>query len=257
MLTDGGFRRAVQVTDDGQRPVGIQAYPLRSPGRLLARRLGRRPEATAAVPVDASELAKGHHWGVERVISRWGEHGARPEARPENDELFGSMVVEASIDVACTPLEAWRLATDITRIGEFSPECIGAAWIDGASGAEMGARFEGTNRIFDQATDTEYLWIRPCTVTAARPPKHFSYTVGDRYDGSPATQWDVLIEPSQVGCRLSQRFRHLSRRLSGLRHMADEDLARAEAIVNDRERGLLDGINQTLRTMKELLESTT
>jgi len=68
---------------------------------------------------------------VERVISRWGEHGARPEARPENNELFGSMVVEASIDVACTPLEAWRLATDITRIGD-SPQCIGAAWIDGA-----------------------------------------------------------------------------------------------------------------------------
>src|ERR1700674_198448 len=189
---------------------------------------GRRPEATAAVPVDASELAKGHHWGVEQVISRWGEHGARPEARPENDELFGSMVVEASIDVAWTPLAAWRLVTDIPRIGEFSPECIGAAWIDGASGPEMGARFEGTNRIFDQATDTEYLWIRPCTVTAALPPKHFSYTVGDRYDGSPATQWDVLIEPSQIGCRLSQRFRHLSRGLSGLRHMADEDLARAE-----------------------------
>jgi hypothetical protein len=116
----------------------------------------------------------------------------------------------------------------------------------------VGARFEGTNRVFDAATETELIWIRPCTVTAVQPPEEFSYTVGDRYDGSPATEWDVLIEPSQAGCRVSQRFRHLRRGLSGIRHMADEDLTSADTIVNDRKRDLLDGINHTFQAMKEV-----
>ena len=111
----------------------------------------------------------------------WGKHGDRPEPASVNDSLFGALEAWASVEVACTQLAAWGLVTAIDRIGEFSPECVDARWIDGTSGPSVGARFEGTNRVADEANDSEYIWIRPCTVTSAQPPERFSYTVGDRY----------------------------------------------------------------------------
>lgn len=193
---------------------------------------------------------------MRTVTSMWGEHGDRPERASVNDSLFGEFRASASVEVACSPLAAWELLTDVGRIGEFSPECTGARWIGGASGPSRGARFEGTNRIVDQANDIEYIWIRPCTVTTAQAPHRFSYTVGDRYDGTPATSWDhIEIEPTAIGCRITQRFQHLPRGLSGIRHIADDDPARARDVVNERIQGLSNGMAQTLQQMKRVLES--
>jgi Polyketide cyclase / dehydrase and lipid transport len=158
---------------------------------------------------------------VKTVISRWGDHGPRPEPAAVNDALFGAFEASASVEVACTPAAAWRLVTEVGRIGEFSPECIDARWIGGATGLSEGARFAGTNRVVDEEGDTEYIWIRPCTVELAQSPERFSYTVGDRYDGTPATVWDIQIVATATGCRITQNFRHLLRGLSGIRHRAD------------------------------------
>lgn len=184
----------------------------------------------------------------------WGENGDRPEPAPVNDSLFANFRASVSVEVACSPEAAWDLVTDIGRIGEFSPECIGARWMDGSSGPSVGARFEGTNRAFDETDDTELIWIRPCTVTAAEAPGRFSYTVGDRYDGTPASSWDIEIEPTPTGCRVTQRFEHLAQGLSGIRHQCDDDPDRAESIVKERVEQLTAGMNQTLRRMKNLLE---
>ena len=185
----------------------------------------------------------------------WGEHGDRPEPDSVHDSLFEQFQASASVEVACTPLAAWGLVTDIERIGEFSPECIDARWIDGSTGPSEGARFEGTNRVVDEAEDTEYIWIRPCTVTAAQAPAHFGYTVGDRFDGTPATSWDVKIDATPTGCRITQQFRHLPRGLSGIRHQADDNPEQAHAIVQERVEELTSGMLQTLQRMKEVLES--
>ena len=193
---------------------------------------------------------------METVISRWGENGPRPEPLAANDALFGAFEASGSVEVACTPHAAWNLVTDIGRIGEFSPECIGARWIDEVSGPSEGARFEGTNRIVDEAGDTEVIWIRPCTVTVLQPPQHFSCLVGDRYDGTPAMVWDFEITAAATGCRITQRFRHLPKGLSGIRLAADREPARAETIVRDRIGELTGGIEQTLAAMKRALEST-
>lgn len=187
-------------------------------------------------------------------MSRWGG-GERPEPAPVNDSVFEQFRTSASIEVACTPIAAWRLVTNIERIGEFSPECIKAAWIDGSTGPTEGARFEGTNRVVDDTEDTEYIWIRPCTVTAAEEPARFAYTVGDRYDGTPATEWEVKIDATAAGCRITQRFRHLPRGLSGIRHQADSNPTQASVIVQERVDELTSGMLQTLQRMKQVLES--
>lgn len=188
---------------------------------------------------------------MNRTVSMWGTHGPRPTPLAQNDPLFESVSAVARIEVACAPAQAWALITDVTRIGEFSPECIDARWIEG-SGPSVGARFEGTNRVGND--DYEFVWIRPCTITAADEPKHFAYTVGDRYDGSPASEWDFAIEPAGDGCAITQTFRHVPDGITGVRVSADAEPDRAAEIIQARLVELRRGMTETLGRMKAVLE---
>ncbi len=55
-------------------------------------------------------------------------------------------MLRLGIDVECTAFKVWALVADIARIGEFSPECIGARWIGGYETAIVGAQLGGFNR---------------------------------------------------------------------------------------------------------------
>ncbi len=192
---------------------------------------------------------------VEQLVSRWGEHGPRPEPLAANAELFAGLQVRESVEVACAAEDAWRLVTDVTRIGEFSPECLDAHWLDDPGGVKVGARFEGTNRVVDG--NTELIWIRPCIVTDVKPGELFAYTVGDRFDGSPASSWEFVIDSLALGrCRITQTFRHERDGLTGFRCSADSQPDRATAIVAHRLTVLGSGMRETLLRMRGLLEST-
>ena len=171
-------------------------------------------------------------------MSVWGQHGDRPLPASINDSIFAAFYATASVEVNCEPDAAWALITTVERIGEFSPECVDATWLDGASGPSVGARFEGTNHIVTtyEGKDYDFTWIRPCTVTVAVPPTRFSYSVGDRYDGTPACGWDIEIERTAHGCRITEHFQHRPRGLSGIRHGADADPGTCGGDCSGRER---------------------
>jgi hypothetical protein len=188
-------------------------------------------------------------------LSRWGEHGPRPQPLDHNAELFGAMVLTESIDAACSPPAAWALVADIARIGEFSPECVGTRWLDGATGLAVGARFEGTNRV--EYGEDEVVWIRLCTVTGLETGDRFSYTVGDRYDGTPACEWEFLVADRPGGCAITQTFRHLADGLSGLRVEADSRPDEAAEVIARRSSDLRAGMRQTLERMRGVLEPST
>jgi hypothetical protein len=187
------------------------------------------------------------------VVSRWGEHGSRPTPLGTNDQLFARIVVHPSVHIAGTAAAAWALVADVTRIGEFSPECCAARWTGSNPGPHVGARFEGTNHIFDGGDDLT--WIRPCTVVVAQSGESFGYVVGDRYDGSPASHWLYEIHSSWPGnCRIDLTFRHVPGGLSGLRLRADADPEHAAQIVAARTADLAAGMRTTLARMKSTLE---
>ena len=54
---------------------------------------------------------------------------------------------EARIEIEAAPLTVYELVSDITRMGEWSPECYRCEWLDGATTAAPGARFRGHNRL--------------------------------------------------------------------------------------------------------------
>src|SRR5688572_6937023 len=52
----------------------------------------------------------------------------------------------ATVHISAPPRVVWDLLTDVTRMGEWSPETRRAEWLGGATGPAVGVRFRGHNR---------------------------------------------------------------------------------------------------------------
>jgi len=92
-----------------------------------------------------------------------------------------SDVIEVSTTIAAPATEVYATVADITRMGEWSPECSGGRWLGGATGARTGARFRGTNR------NGLWRWSTSCTVVTADPGSEISWEV--RFLGRPVALW--------------------------------------------------------------------
>jgi uncharacterized protein YndB with AHSA1/START domain len=94
----------------------------------------------------------------------------------------------------------WDLVSDVTRIGEFSPETFEAVWIDGATGPEVGARFRG--HVKRNAKGPIY-WTT-CTVTACEPGREFAFGVGT--GGQALNTWRYVLAPAGDGTDVTESF---------------------------------------------------
>ena len=106
----------------------------------------------------------------------------------------------ASIEIAAAPEVVWGLVADVTRMGEWSPECVRAEWEDGATGPEVGAPFHGYNKA------GTYEWDATCVVTECEPGKVFEFRVPRGTDIVP-TFWRFELAPTGGGTRLTESFR--------------------------------------------------
>ncbi len=104
----------------------------------------------------------------------------------------------ATVTIAAPPEEVYDLIADVTRIGEWSPECVRAEWVGGATDAAPGARFHGYN----QAGGFE--WDVPCEVVAAERGRIFSFRAP--VDFEQASTWTYSLEPVEGGTRLTESF---------------------------------------------------
>ncbi len=104
-----------------------------------------------------------------------------------------------SIDIAAPAADVFARVSDLSTMGARSPENTGGAWIDGASGPALGARFRGTNARGDDA------WATIAEVVAYEPPRRFHFVV--TYEGEPVSRWEYEIEPTASGCRVTERWR--------------------------------------------------
>ena len=69
----------------------------------------------------------------------------------------------------------WDLVSDVTRVGEFSPETFEAQWLGGATSPEAGARFRGHVRRNSRGP----VYWTTCTVTACDPGREFRLRLVD------------------------------------------------------------------------------
>ncbi|MGH8894561.1 MAG: SRPBCC family protein [Actinomycetes bacterium] len=106
--------------------------------------------------------------------------------------------VEVSEPVRARPSVVWELVSDVTRMGEWSPETTSCRWLGGAAGPAVGARFRGTNQ------HGLLRWSTTCTVTAADHGQRFAFDVD--FFGVPISQWGYDIAGTSDGCDVTESW---------------------------------------------------
>lgn len=154
----------------------------------------------------------------------WGDAGTL--GRRVQMENGVAVTVDADID------DVWDVVCDMTRVGEWSHECVGAAWLSGSTAATPGARFRGRNRA------GVFRWGRVCEIVSAVPYELTWRTVPTTlYPDS--SEWRIALEKVDAGTTISQRFRvlHAPKALSvvyGLLIPTHRD--RTTALIEDLKR---------------------
>ena len=69
--------------------------------------------------------------------------------------------------------EVWALVSDITKMGDYSPEVMEAEWLDGASGPKLGARYRGHVR----RNEKWPIYWTTCEITDCVPDEVFEFAV--------------------------------------------------------------------------------
>ena len=104
-----------------------------------------------------------------------------------------------STEIAAPPEAVYALVSDITRMGEWSPECVRCTWSKGATGPAVGARFKAKNK-----GGRGPAWFNSPTVTAAEPGREFAFNRNGPGIGSYT--WRYVMEPTDTGTRLTESF---------------------------------------------------
>src|SRR5271163_4709430 len=98
-----------------------------------------------------------------------------------------------TVHMAASADLVWDLVSDVTRVGEFSPETLEAEWLGGASSPEAGARFRGHVRRNGRGP----VYWTVCTVVACEPGREFGFTVAA--GGKTVNTWRYRLEPGAGG----------------------------------------------------------
>jgi uncharacterized protein YndB with AHSA1/START domain len=144
---------------------------------------------------------------------------------------------DVTVAIAAPPEVVYDLVADVTRMGEWSPECTSCEWL-GEPG-QVGSRFRGHNR------SGLARWSTTAEVQVADRPRAFSFATmsGDKV----STVWSYRVEPDGYGTKLTESFESVSTPfLIGI----------AERLfIRNRQQQLEAGIASTLAAIKAAAET--
>lgn len=127
-----------------------------------------------------------------RAAACWGQ----PDRRGRGVQMRGQCQVTVDADLDAV----WDVVRDVTRVGEWSHECVGVAWLDGATTATPGARFRGRNK------QGVFRWGRVCEIITAEPYELVWRTVPTSlYPDS--TEWKIRLQRTGNTTEIEQSFR--------------------------------------------------
>jgi hypothetical protein len=106
------------------------------------------------------------------------------------------VTVEQLVDAS--PEAAYTLVSDVTRMGQWSPETTACRWLDGGTGPAVGARFRGANQSGWRR------WTTTCTVVAADPGRQFAFDV--KFGPLDISRWTYEFLPEASGCRIKESW---------------------------------------------------
>lgn len=142
----------------------------------------------------------------------------------------------ASIDIAAPAERVYDLVADVTRMGDWSPECTGCEWLDAPG--EVGSSFRGHNRRGPAR------WSTTARVLVADRPRAFSFATLHR--GQIATRWSYQLEGDD-STTLTETFESVS---------TPWLIAAVERwVLRDRQTQLEAGMAETLAAIKKAAEA--
>jgi len=95
------------------------------------------------------------------------------------------------VDIDAEPEHVYDLLSTVTRMGEWSPECVACRWLGSDTQAHEGARFRGSSR------NGWHRWSTTSTVTVAERGRVFSFDVA--YLRMPVATWRYDVRPNGHG----------------------------------------------------------
>jgi hypothetical protein len=104
-----------------------------------------------------------------------------------------------SIDIAASPESVYDLVSDITRMGDWSPECYECTWTKGATGPAVGARFKAKNKGGRGPS-----WFNTPVVTVADRGREFTFNRSGPGIGSYT--WRYTMQATPNGTTLTESF---------------------------------------------------
>lgn len=147
-----------------------------------------------------------------------------------------------SIEIASSPERVYALVSDITRMGEWSPECVSCSWVTGADGPALGARFKASNRGARGPA-----WSNTPTVVAADPGREFAFNRNGLGIGSYT--WRYVMQPTATGTLLTESY-EAERRLGSVMNAITEKWTGSR----DRDADLRRGMTTTVARIKAAAE---
>jgi hypothetical protein len=148
---------------------------------------------------------------------------------------------EAEVVIDAPVERVWALVTDIELPARFSPEFVGAEWLD--EGPALAARFLGRNR--HEALGE---WETTSWVNRYEPLRSFGWAVSD--PDEPSATWWFELEREDAGVRLRQGARMgpapsgLSIAITAMPDKEERIVARRLEEFERSMRATLDGIKQ-------------
>jgi Polyketide cyclase / dehydrase and lipid transport len=95
----------------------------------------------------------------------------------------------------------YGLVAELTRMGEWSPECQRVEWEQGATGPAEGARFVGHNR---GGPLNLMRWSRHGRVLTAESGNEFAFVTEE--GGRESTVWRYRFDPIEGGTRVTESY---------------------------------------------------
>ena len=146
-----------------------------------------------------------------------------------------------TVHMNATPEQVWALVSDVTRIGEFSPETFEAKWVEPATGPEVGAEFKGHVKRNEKGP----IYWTTCRVKVYEPNEEFTFDVVQ--SGNTVNTWGYKLAPADGGGTDVTEFFHLAEALPLKIYWTLMGWARGKTNRN--------GMRRTLEAMKAVVEA--
>ena len=167
---------------------------------------------------------------------------------------LAELTTGASVTVAASSDALYAMVSDVTRMREWSPECIACTWDSaphgaaaadgagdrGAAPASPGAWFAGQNKAGD------FEWETRCEVVAADSGREFAFVVGGAVDGW--VRWGYRFVPVDGGTEVEESWR--------VQKLSPFMVDRTEDELLAIRAGRLVGIETTLANLKRVAEAS-